>query len=58
MSTKISSIKPMIDGKAPKYNEGIKFRYSTAEYDSFAKEGFIPPEPQYKSDKRERQFLS
>ena len=54
----VSSIKPMIDGKAPNYEEGIKFKYSTAAYDSFIKEGFIPPEPQYRSDKRERQFLS
>ena len=59
MSTReVSSIKPKIDGKAPTHDEGIKFKYLTAAYDSFIKEGFIPPEPQYRSDKRERQFLS
>lgn len=59
MSTReVSSIKPNIDGKAPAYDEGIKFKYLTAAYDSFIKEGFIPPEPQYSPDKRERQFLS
>ena len=40
-----------IDGKAPTYDQGIKFMYSTAAYDSFINEGFIPPEPQY-TDKR------
>ena len=31
MSTReVSSIKPKIDGKAPTYEEGIKFKYSTA----------------------------
>lgn len=60
MSTReVSSIKPKIDGKAPTHDEGIKFKYIlTAVHDSFIKEGFIPPEPQYRSDKRERQFLS
>ena len=32
MSTReVSSIKPKIDGKAPTYDEGIKFKYSTAD---------------------------
>ena len=59
MSTReISSIKPMIDGKPPDYDAGIKFKYSTAAYDCFIKEGFVPPEPQDRPDKRELQFLS
>jgi len=48
----------MIDVKQPDYDAGIKFKYSTAAYDSFAKEGFTPPEQQYRADKREMQFLS
>ena len=41
MSTReVSSIKPKIDGKAPTHDEGIKFKYLTAVYDSFIKEGF------------------
>jgi hypothetical protein len=49
MSTReVSSIKPKMDCKAPTYDEGIKLKYSTAAYDSFIKEGFIPPEPQYR----------
>jgi hypothetical protein len=53
----VSSIKPRIK-EAGRPNQEIKFYYSTLEYDSYAKEGFVAPTGRYRPDRKEREFLT
>jgi hypothetical protein len=55
VGTEVSSIKPEIEGKPVRE---LKFKYDTAAYDSYSKQGFEPPDLNYRPDKFEVRFLS
>ncbi len=56
MSGEISSIVPGQEAESSK--KELRFSYSTAAYDSFAKEGFEAPDVDHRPDKWEQRFLS
>ncbi len=56
MSGEVSSIVP--GQEAERSKRELKFSYSTAAYDSFAKEGFEAPDLNHRPDKWEQRFLS
>jgi hypothetical protein len=55
-SSEISTIRP--ENPLDEPNNDLRFSYSTETYDSWKKEGFTPPLPDYRNDKHEIRFMS